>query len=478
CCRRFRRLNPRIRLVLLAPRGSAALTEAAGFDDVVFLPAGSADLAAALQMHGETADNTRGPRPSAVERIPPVSSTSSAAGPSDGRGAADAWGETSHERAMRTERRPPSRSLLQFGPPASEPDTRHDGSESAPAAGNAGANSGRNVVEMVIDDAIQAFAARTGRPGGSQSTPIASKTESADTDVAQAPAVIGDVDLVKAILAGDDRARLLALRLIRQELDVDDVRLVPANELSHEGVRETRVPVSAGDPTLGFLASSRASAAQLAPWCEWISHWLHLEREHEHLRQLAWTDDLTGAGNRRAFERLAEQTIAAARSERRSVSLMYFDLDNFKRYNDQLGHAAGDEVLREVVGLLRAVIRRGDHVFRVGGDEFVVLFTDVRGARVSSGAGTVTPAFESPFESIETIAHRFRERVCELRFPQLAADGAAGLSVSVGIAMFPWDGHDATSLLNHADQLALQSKRAGKNMITFGPGARTHCGDM
>jgi len=108
----------------------------------------------------------------------------------------------------------------------------------------------------------------------------------------------------------------------------------------------------------------------------------------------------------------------------------------------------------------------------------VVLFTDVRGARVSSGAGTVTPAFESPFESIETIAHRFRERVCELRFPQLAADGAAGLSVSVGIAMFPWDGHDATSLLNHADQLALQSKRAGKNMITFGPGARTHCGDM
>jgi two-component system cell cycle response regulator len=147
---------------------------------------------------------------------------------------------------------------------------------------------------------------------------------------------------------------------------------------------------------------------------------------------------------------------------------MVFDIDNFKTYNDLYGHEAGDQVLCETVELLRATIRRGDYVFRIGGDEFVVIFSDTEGPRGEHSA---------PPESVEQIAHRFQAQVCDLRFPQLGVDAPGTLSISAGLATFPWDGHDGPSLLRHADQLALESKRSGKNAITFGPGARSRCRD-
>jgi diguanylate cyclase (GGDEF)-like protein len=140
---------------------------------------------------------------------------------------------------------------------------------------------------------------------------------------------------------------------------------------------------------------------------------------------------------------------------------MVFDIDDFKRYNDDFGHEVGDEVLKETVRLLRSVIRRGDHVFRIGGDEFVVIFADDRAAKGGS-----------PPESIEVMTDRFRRGVSQLRLTRLGREGPGRISISAGVATFPWDGLDGPTLLAHADRLAIQSKRSGKNTISFGPGSR------
>ncbi|MFZ9915000.1 MAG: GGDEF domain-containing protein, partial [Phycisphaerales bacterium] len=278
----------------------------------------------------------------------------------------------------------------------------------------------------------------------------------------------GDIDLVKALLDGGD-LHAAALRVLRHHLGTADVRFLadprPGEEAAVSGERASlrQVPVAAADRRFGVLVSATLDEATLSAWSQWLAHWLQLEASHDELRRLAWTDELTGAGNRRAFERLLADSIATARRERRALSLMFFDIDDFKKYNDEFGHDAGDEVLRETVELLRSSIRRGDHVFRIGGDEFVVLFCDASGPRAG---GNGIP------ESVEDVARRFQKAVCDLRFPQLGLDGPGTISISAGLAAFPWDGHDAASLLRHADLLAIESKRAGKNVITFGPGAR------
>lgn len=431
----IRRVDPTVRLVLLAPRGAVAVASEAGFDDVVLLPAGSADLAAALQIDPETAEGRSGRR-GPIERIGPAQG--GAPGPTGLTGPAASPHHLDHPTsAMRTDRPSSAATAVSF-------------------AGE------RDVVEMVIDDALQAFAARRDRPA-----PPPAAMPRIEQPVTVTPAEqLGDTDLVDAVLDGGDRLVAMALRLIRNELRCEEVRLASASELVRDPrPSESRVAVRWRSATLGCLVATNVAAEVLQPWADWLGHWVRLERAHEELRVLAWTDELTGAGNRRAFERVLEQTIAEARTERRSVSIMYFDIDNFKSYNDRFGHDAGDEVLREAVELLRAVIRRGDHVFRVGGDEFVVIFADNRGPHATGAA----------LESVETIANRFRDRVCEMKLPQLGIDGPGTVSISAGVAMYPWDGHDARSLLAHADQLALQSKRGGKNTITFGPGARGHC---
>ena len=415
----FRRVDPSLRMVLLAPRGASAVAEEAGFDEIVYLPAGSQDLNEALRL-----TRVEGSAKTAEEVVVP-----------------DAPMGDRTVRPMPVERHSPMT-------PSVDSVERRD------------------MVDLVIDEALQTFAARRRR------TPDDRSVAANEIDVAPTRPLsdsIGDTDLVEAVIEGSDRLTATALELIRRELRIDDVRLIVGDEpvaTSSQGDEERSVIRWKG-VTLGALASTQTTADTLAPWADWIGHWLRLGRLHDDLRVLAWTDELTGAGNRRAFERVLDETIAAARPERQPVSLMYFDIDNFKSYNDRFGHEAGDDVLRETLELLRAVIRRGDHVFRVGGDEFVVIFADSRGGRVGGGS----------FESIETIATRFRQRVAELKFPQLGLHGPGTVSISAGVATYPWDGHDSRSLLTHADQLALQSKRSGKNMITFGPGATNHCRD-
>jgi diguanylate cyclase (GGDEF)-like protein len=238
------------------------------------------------------------------------------------------------------------------------------------------------------------------------------------------------------------------------------------------GQSDNGVAVSAGGKVFGSLvcedlAWARGNGARaMSEHASWLGSWLRLEAQQRELRLAAFTDELTGAWNRRYFTRFLDAAIEQARGARRTLTLLYFDIDNFKGYNDRHGHAAGDEILMETVRLLESVIRPGDKVCRIGGDEFVVIFYEPKGPR---DLGSMPP------ESIYDIATRFQKQICNHNFPKLGDEACGTLTVSGGLASYPWDGSDGDSLLALADELALQSKRSGKNVITMGRGAEGVC---
>ena len=273
-----------------------------------------------------------------------------------------------------------------------------------------------------------------------------------------------DQPLVEAMLAGRSVLEP-AIARINLRLDREDISFTKDKESSG-------LPVMIGDHLAGKLECSDQHWAMsdghqpLQHQADWLSKWIKLELQQAELRNSAFTDSLTGAWNRRYFSRFLDAAIAQSRSARQPLSLMLFDIDGFKHYNDTYGHAAGDQILIETVKLLKSVIRPSDRVCRVGGDEFVVIFYEPGGPRDPKS---------KPLESVYQIATRFQRQICTHRFPKLAGEALGTLTISAGLASFPWDGHDADSLLNQADMLAMESKRQGKNAITLGPGAESVC---
>ncbi|MCC6968940.1 MAG: GGDEF domain-containing protein [Phycisphaerales bacterium] len=221
------------------------------------------------------------------------------------------------------------------------------------------------------------------------------------------------------------------------------------------------VEVSDGVSVIGVLSGARVDPAMLRATGAWLSGWLKLARQQGELRRAAFTDALTGAWNRRYFERFLSAAIEQSAKARHQLSVLVFDIDDFKRFNERYGHMAADEVLVEVVRLLNSVIRPSDRVCRIGGDEFAVVFYEPGGPR--------NPGSKHP-SSVQEIAARFQAQIRQKRFPKLGLDAPGTLTVSGGMSTFPWDGRSAEELLRHADLLALESKRQGKNAITLGPG--------
>jgi len=123
------------------------------------------------------------------------------------------------------------------------------------------------------------------------------------------------------------------------------------------------------------------------------------------------------------------------------------DLDGFKPVNDRMGHASGDELLKQAAARFSASVREGDTVARVGGDEFVILLAACASPQDAELVGAkIAQALEKPF---------------------VLAAGEARISCSVGIAVHPLDGPDADSLLRMADVRMYASKRAGKNAVVM-----------
>ncbi len=289
----------------------------------------------------------------------------------------------------------------------------------------------------------------------------------ATADLAPVP----DVRTLEDILTGGDPTECL-LEAARVRTQDDTLRFSSENEPSDDTTPSAaRAPVERLGHRFGWLIGDATDQATLTHEASILAPWLALVEQQRQLRLAAFTDSLTGAWSRRYLDRFLPAALARARAMRVTVTVMLFDIDDFKSYNDRYGHAAGDEILRESVRLLQSVIRPTDRVCRLGGDEFVVVFDSPEGPR--------SPASQPPAE-IGQIARRFQQQICEHRFPKLGAEAPQTLTISAGMATFPWDGHDASSLIARADELSLQAKSQGKNAITFGPsaGAEGECDEQ
>lgn len=178
--------------------------------------------------------------------------------------------------------------------------------------------------------------------------------------------------------------------------------------------------------------------------CEDISEQKEVE---EKLNRMAYFDQLTGLPNRGMFLDRLHQSLALAKRDGDRVALVFLDLDNFKDVNDTLGHAAGDKLLCEVAQRLAGCIRESDILARLGGDEFVVLLTSVTSQeRISAAAQRMQKIFADPF------------RIC---------GSSIYSSSSIGIALYPDDSPDASTLFRCADTAMYHAKNDGRAQFRF-----------
>ncbi len=147
-----------------------------------------------------------------------------------------------------------------------------------------------------------------------------------------------------------------------------------------------------------------------------------------------------------AQERLAHAITAADRSNN-MVAVLLLDLDRFKDVNDTLGHAAGDVLLKEVASHLKEVVRDQDALARLGGDEFTVVLTGLK------SRSELEPIIENIFRALRPVIK--------------VGDQDLHTETSVGIALFPSDGSDSETLLQHADVALYQAKNLGGNTYQF-----------
>ncbi len=161
-------------------------------------------------------------------------------------------------------------------------------------------------------------------------------------------------------------------------------------------------------------------------------------------QQAARTDPLTAVANRRSFEEMAGVELERARRTGRPLTVAYLDVDDFKRVNDQQGHARGDALLATLAATLRGATRAVDAVGRLGGDEFGLLLVDTDGP------------------TAESLLHRLRNTL----------DGAMGengwdVTFSIGAATYLAPARSVDEMMVRADQLMYDAKRAGKNALRF-----------
>ncbi|RAU22621.1 two-component system response regulator [Paramagnetospirillum kuznetsovii] len=167
----------------------------------------------------------------------------------------------------------------------------------------------------------------------------------------------------------------------------------------------------------------------------------------ERLLRQANYDDLTGLPNRLLMLDRLEQGLAVAHRRETMTALIYIDLDRFKNVNDLLGHAAGDQLLKDAAARLTECVREGDTLARMGGDEFVIILPGVEdGVSVQKVADRVVDTFTPPF-------------------------GIAGqdhfVSASIGIGIFPADGNEGQVLLRNAELSMYKAKEQGRGRYQF-----------
>lgn len=166
------------------------------------------------------------------------------------------------------------------------------------------------------------------------------------------------------------------------------------------------------------------------------------KKAEDAVRRISLEDPLTELANRRALQDRWQSEVSKKRTtEPLAMAVMLIDLDGFKPVNDHFGHEAGDQILKTVAARLRSCVRETDLVGRIGGDEFVVLLSRLG----------------DPHEA-EDICRRIHDRLAD---PFTYDGSVVRISASIGVSLYPQDGHNLQALLRHADQALYRRKRSG-----------------
>jgi len=195
------------------------------------------------------------------------------------------------------------------------------------------------------------------------------------------------------------------------------------------------------------ITAIRSSAGGSVRYVSVFSDITDLWHKDEFLKHLAFHDALTDLPNRSLLMELLHHQIAIAEREQSGLALMFLDLDRFKFVNDTFGHAVGDALLKAVAQRLLALVRQSDTVARLGGDEFVIKLDN--------------PASK---EEIAVIATR---AITAINAPMEIAGKTVQVGTSIGIAVYPGDGHTPVELIQNADAAMYAAKDAGKNTFRF-----------
>lgn len=171
-------------------------------------------------------------------------------------------------------------------------------------------------------------------------------------------------------------------------------------------------------------------------------------RLHEEIKLVGLRDPLTGINNRRFFDQRIEEEVSRAKRQKTPLSCLFVDLDHFKRVNDQYGHQAGDQILKQVATLLNDSLRSTDVLSRYGGEEFVILLTDTDASAAAD------------------IARRMREQIAAVRF-NVSYGRKVQVTLSIGLATLDIASPLQTSkhLLQAADQAVYAAKLSGRNCV-------------
>jgi GGDEF domain-containing protein len=197
---------------------------------------------------------------------------------------------------------------------------------------------------------------------------------------------------------------------------------------------------------------------------------ISIQDRHNRLQKLAITDDLTGLYNGRYFRHFLTRVIERARGMLFPVTLLLFDIDNFKQYNDRYGHGVGDEILKQTAVLMKRCVRDHDLVARISGDEFAVVFWEKDGPRkpLDPKTGQPIPVVgpTRPPQTPVQIFERFQRLMATQHFEGLGPHGKGTLTISGGAAVFPYHAHNVEDLIDAADKaLMFGAKQSGKNSI-------------
>lgn len=200
----------------------------------------------------------------------------------------------------------------------------------------------------------------------------------------------------------------------------------------------------------------------------WFTHWVSVQRDtterkqmEERVHQLAFYDPLTQLPNRRLLDDRLGQALATSKRSGHHGALIFLDLDNFKLVNDTHGHGVGDALLCQVARQLKKCVRETDTVSRFGGDEFVVLLSDLFADQAAALKRAIL------------IAEKIRSTLAQAYPLAVSQDGQAEqlieyrCSASLGVVMFTGQQATGSDLLKWADTAMYQAKNAGRNAIRF-----------